>query len=89
MIRVVMFDSINGQKPRYAVVRDTEVHGIALEFPDYRFVIQSLYHLLGQAYVHITVYDANNDERPEFRRECTLRTLVEEFERDEMVAETG
>jgi hypothetical protein len=88
MIRVVIFDSIDGTNPLYCITVGDTVFGMAVPFAKYRFIIQSLYHLRGQAFVNVTMFDANNNENANFSRQVTLRDLVEEFERDEIAVQS-
>lgn len=80
MIRVFMFDSINGQKPLYLV--NTPEFGMPtpLEYKDYRFMLQTYYHLRGNEndVLHITVFDADNEVFQD--RKLTLREWMDENE---------
>jgi hypothetical protein len=83
MIRVVMFDSINGENPLYNVERrvETEIthNAMACEYKTYRFMLQTIYHLgHSNETVLITVYDANNEVFQD--RKLTLREWMDENE---------
>jgi hypothetical protein len=69
MIRVWMFDSIDGTNPLYCVDYDGHIdsaHAIAISYKELRFALQTLFHLstnkkIRNVQISTTVFDANNN----------------------------